>query len=79
MVVGTLNASTRSDLLDSYIQLASHLGLKINFTEIPQEERLSRGLQFVSNAVRNLLKSKDEWLLIVDNLTSEVKKMDYDG
>ena len=79
MVVGTLNASTRSELLDSYVQLAAHLGLKININQIPPDERLNRGLQFVSNTVRNLLKSKDEWLLIVDNLTSEVKQMDYDG
>ena len=50
-MVGTLNASTRSELLDSYVQLAAHLGLKININQIPPEERLSRGLQFVSNIV----------------------------
>ena len=79
LVIGTLNASTRIELLDSYVQLAGHLGITIDINQIPADERLGRGLQLVSNAVQNVLKSKDKWLLIVDNLTSEVKQMEYDG
>lgn len=79
MVVATLNGSTRIELLDSYIQLAGHLGIKIDVNQIPANERLSRGLQFVCNAVQNILRSKDKWLLIIDNLTSEVKQMECDG
>jgi len=79
LVVGTLNGSTRIELLDSYVQLAGHLGIKIDINQIPADERLSRGLQFVSNAVQNVLKLKDKWLLIVDNLTSEVKQLESDG
>lgn len=51
----------------------------IDINQISADERLGKGLQLVSNAVQNVLKSKDKWLLIVDNLTSEVKEIEKDG
>ena len=73
MLISTVNASTKAELLASYLRLAAHLGIKADMRELPVEERLSRGLQMVSNAIKLVLQKKQKWLLIVDNLTTELK------
>jgi hypothetical protein len=73
VLISTLNASTKPELLASYIRLAAHLGIKADVRELPVEERLDRGLQMVSSAVKFELRKKKKWLLIVDNLTSDLK------
>lgn len=73
VLISTLNASTKTELLASYLRLAGHLGIRADIRELPVEERLTRGLQMVSNAVRFELQKKQKWLLIVDNLSSELK------
>ena len=73
VIISTLNASTRAELLASYMHLATRLGIKADIRKLPVEERLSRGLQMVSSAVKFELQKKRKWLLIVDNLTSDLK------
>ena len=73
VLISTLNASTKPEVLASYIRLAAHLGIKADVRELPVEERLDRGLQMVSSAVKFELRKKQKWLLIIDNLTSDLK------
>ena len=72
-MISTLNGSTRAELLASYVRLAAHLGIRADIRQLPAEERVSRGLHMVSSAVKSELKKKKRWLLIVDNLTSDLK------
>lgn len=71
--IGTLNASTKTELFASYLRLAGNLGVTVEFRELPVEERLIGGLQMVSSAVKFELQKRSLWLLIVDNLSSEVQ------
>lgn len=71
--IGALNASTKTELFASYLRLAGNLGVTVEFRELPVEERLTGGLQMVSSAVKFELQKRSLWLLIVDNLSSEVQ------
>ena len=79
LFVGTLNAASKSSFLQSYITLALELGCA---SELKSLESLSglkgelQSLELLSAAVRKELKKRRGWLLIVDNLSSEVKAAD---
>ena len=74
LVVGTLDASSSTTLLQSYILLATDLGCT---TELKALEGLLggkgdlQGLKILSSAVRKELKKRPGWLIIVDNLSSD--------
>ena len=76
IVIGTLNASSKTQLYYSYLRLAQHIKLRIYVKELSACEELSRRLQLLSNAVREELCKKPQWLLIVDDLTSEIFESD---
>ena len=82
LFVGTLNASSRSSFLQSYITLALELGCA---NEVKTLETLSgkkgelQSLELLSATVRKELKKRPGWLLIVDNLSPDVKPMDGAG
>ena len=72
LVVGTLDATSSTTLLQSYILLATDLGCTM---ELKALEGLSggtdelQGLKILSSAVRKELKKRPGWLFIVDNLS----------
>ena len=75
--IGFLDATSRATLLESYCTLANETG----HTDVVKEVRLLsgsekelQGLQILLPHVRKELKSQRKWLLVVDNLTSEVKR-----
>lgn len=72
VVIGTLNASTKTQLYYSYLRLARHIKLGIHVKELSACEELIRRLQLLSNAVREELRKRSQWLLIIDDLTSEL-------
>ena len=72
--VRTLNAKTPSDLLQSCCQLALSLDCVSDKTAL---EAASKGdlnsLNVLSTAIEKTLKKRPGWLLILDNLSSNVK------
>lgn len=72
VVIGTLNGSTKTQLYYSYLRLARHIKIKIHMKELSACEGLSGRLQILSHAVKEELKKRSQWLLIVDDLTSEL-------
>ncbi len=78
LFVGTLNASSKHTFLQSYITLALELGCG---SELKALENLSgrkgelQSLELLSAAVRRELRHRPGWLLIVDNLSSDVKSV----
>lgn len=76
LFVGTLNASSRPGFLQSYITLALELGCA---SDLKALEGLggARGelqsLELLSAIVRKELKKRPGWLLVVDNLSTDVK------
>ena len=79
LFVGTLNAASRPSFLQSYITLALELGC---VSELKALEGLvgSKGelqsLELLSAAVRKELKRRPGWLLVVDNLSADLKSVD---
>lgn len=76
--VGFIDATSRATLLESYCTLANETG----HTDVVKEVRLLSGsekelqcLQLLVPLVKKELKSKKKWLLVVDNLTSDVKPL----
>lgn len=74
LVVGTLDASSSSTLLQSYITLAIDLGCTSELKAL--EGLLGRkgelqGLGILSSAVKKELKKRPGWLIVVDNLSSD--------
>ena len=75
LFVGTLNAASKSSFLQSYITLALELGCT---SELKVLEDLSgkkgelQSLELLAATVRKELKKRPRWLLIVDNLSSDV-------
>lgn len=72
VVIGTLNASTKTQLYYSYLRLARHIKINIHMKELSACEELSGRLQILSHVVREELRKRSQWLLIVDDLTSEL-------
>lgn len=74
LVVGTLDATSSTTLLQSYITLASDLGC---ISELKALEGLLgrkgelQGLSILSSAVKKELKKRPGWLIIVDNVSSD--------
>ena len=68
--VGTLNAKSPSELLQSCCQLAQALGC-VSISEASKGDLTT--LKPLSNAIGKELKKRLGWLLIVDNLSSTVK------
>ena len=79
LFVGTLVATNKSSFLQSYITLAYELGLE---SELKALEYLSgrkgelESLELLAAAVRKELKKRPGWLLITDNLSSDVVHSD---
>ena len=75
LFVGTLNAASKSSFLQSYITMALELGCA---AELKVLEGLSgrkgelQSLELLTATVRKELKKRPGWLLIVDNLSSDV-------
>ena len=76
--VGFIDATSRATLLESYCTLANETG----HTDVVKEVRLLsgsekelQGLQRLAPLVKKVLKSQQNWLLVVDNLTSDVKPL----
>lgn len=74
--VGFLNATDRATLLESYCTLADEIGL----ADVVRKFRLKKlqelqGLQLLVPLVKKELKSQKKWLLVIDNLTSDVKAL----
>lgn len=78
LVVGTLNASSKHTFLQSYIALALELGCG---AELKALENFSgrkgelQSLELLSATVRRELRRRPGWLLVVDNLSSDVKSV----
>ena len=70
--VGTLNAKSPSELLQSCCQLAQTLGCEKALVLEASKGDLNI-LNVLSNAMGNELKKRPGWLLIVDNLSLDVK------
>ena len=74
LVVGTLDATSSTTLLQSYIALAVDLGCTSELKTL--EGLLGRkgelqGLSVLSSAVKKELKKRPGWLIVVDNLSSD--------
>ena len=76
--VGFIDATSRATLLESYCTLADETG----HTDVVERVRLLlglekelQGLQILVPLVKKELKSQKKWLLVVDNLTSDVKPL----
>lgn len=74
LVVGTLDATSSTTLLQSYITLAIDLGctseLKVLEGLLGRKGEL-QGLGILSSAVKKELKKRPGWLIVVDNLSSD--------
>ena len=76
LFVGTLNAASRPSFLQSYIALALELGCA---SELKALEGLAgargewQSLELLSAIVRKELKRRPGWLLVVDNLSTDLK------
>ena len=74
LVVGTLDATSSTTLLQSYITLATDLGCT---SDVKALEGLLggkgelQGLSILSSAVKKELKKRPGWLIIVDNVSSD--------
>ncbi len=71
-----LNAKSYSDLLQSYSRLAQVLGCVSDEMALAAYKGDPKTLKVLSNAIGEELKKRPGWLLIVDNLTSNVKMGD---
>lgn len=75
LVVATLNATSQSSFLHSYIKLAMELNLVEEVRALDHFLGLKgdlHALELLSAAVRKELRKRPDWLLIIDNLSSEV-------
>ena len=75
LVVATLNATSQSSFLHSYIKLAMELNLVEEVRALDNFLGLKgdlHALELLSAAVRKELRKRPGWLLIIDNLSSEV-------
>ncbi len=76
LFVGTLNASSKHTFLQSYVTLALELGCGAELKAIENfsgKKGELQSLELLSAAVRRELKHRPGWLLVVDNLSSDVK------
>ena len=75
LVVATLNATSQSSFLHSYITLAKELELMDEVRALDNFSGLKgevHALELLSAAVRKELRKRPNWLLIVDNVSSDV-------
>ncbi len=78
LFVGTLNASSKHTFLQSYVTLALELGCGAELKAIENfsgQKGELQSLELLSAAVRRELKHRPGWLLVVDNLSSDVKSV----
>lgn len=76
--VGFIDATNRATLLESYCTLADETGLAnvvIQVRLLSGSEKELQGLQLLVPHVKKELKSQKKWLLVIDNLTSDVKPL----
>ena len=76
--VGFIDATNRATLLESYCTLADETGLAnvvIQVRLLSGSEKELQGLQLLVPLVKKELKSQKKWLLVIDNLTSDVKPL----
>ena len=76
--VGFIDATSRATLLESYCTLADETGLAnvvIQVRLLSGSEKELQGLQLLVPLVKKELKSQKKWLLVIDNLTSDVKPL----
>ena len=76
LVVGTLDATSSTTLLQSYITLAIDLGCTLELKALEglldrKGELRIQGLSILSSAVKKELKKRPGWLILVDNLSSD--------
>ena len=83
LFVGTLSADSRSNFLDTYLQIAVGLGCvnhKIELAIRSGQLGELQSLKMLSDHVKKELRERHEWLLIIDGLTTDerlVKELSY--
>ena len=76
--VGFIDATSRATLLESYCTLANetgHMDVVERVRLLSGSEKELQGLQILVPLAKKELKSQKKWLLVVDNLTSDVKPL----
>ena len=72
LAVATLDVTSQSSFFDSYIKLAAELNLKEEALAFVGSKGDLHALGLLSAEVRKELRKRPGWLLIIDNLSSEV-------